>query len=78
MDWRCAFLFRGVGMAWMRRPRFLLMTMMKFNFYRSAPAWGLGWAGVLALLLAGCTARQYRRTADDRNYQIIAQTERGC
>jgi len=62
-------------MAWMRRPRFLLMTMMKFNFYRSAPAWGLGWAGVLALLLAGCTARQYRRTADDRNYQIIAQTE---
>ena len=49
--------------------------MMKSNFYRSAPAWGLGWAGVLALLLAGCTARQYRRTADDRNYQIIAQTE---
>jgi hypothetical protein len=29
------------------------------------------------LLLAGCTAGSYRRSADERNYQIIRQTEAG-
>lgn len=50
-------------------------AMMAFDFHRSAPAWSLGLAAVCALLLAGCTASQYRRSADERNYRIIGQTE---
>lgn len=35
----------------------------------------MGWAAACVLLLSGCTAGSYRRSADQRNYQIIQQTE---
>lgn len=38
-------------------------------------AWALVGVAACALLLAGCTAGSYRRSADERNYQIIQQAE---
>jgi outer membrane protein TolC len=51
------------------------MKTVEVTVPRPAPAWVLSWAAVVALLLSGCTAGSYRRSADQRNYQIIQQTE---
>ncbi len=51
------------------------MLLAKSTVARVPSAWWLCWAAAGALLLSGCTAGSYRRSADQRNYQIIQQTE---
>jgi len=50
-------------------------TTVRYCFQRTAQVWTLVGAATCVLLLAGCTAGSYRRSADQRNYQILQQTE---